>query len=61
MYFPNSYVRYNGGSAVSPSSCTVLIGGTIALSGSGTTNVNIEGCPELGTPIPRLRVARIIG
>jgi hypothetical protein len=61
MYFPNAYVRYNGGDDVNPSECTVLIGGTINLSGSGTTNVNIKKCPELGTPIPRLRVPRLAG
>jgi len=61
MYFPNAYVRYNGGDEVSPSQCTVLIGGTIDMSGSGVTNVNIAKCPELGTPIPRRRVPRLIG
>ncbi|MBW8268673.1 hypothetical protein [Caldovatus aquaticus] len=61
MYFPNAYVRYNGGDQVSPSQCTVLIGGTIDLSGSGVTNVNITRCPELGTPIPRRRVPRLVG
>lgn len=61
MYFPNAYVRYNGGDQVSPSQCTVLIGGTIDMSGSGVTNVNIAKCPELGTPIPRRRVPRLIG
>ncbi len=61
MYFPNSYVQFNGGNQVSPSQCTVLVGGTIDLSGSGVTNMNIVKCPELGTPIPRLRVPRLIG
>ena len=35
MYFPNSYVRFNGGDQVSPSLCTVLVGGTHELSGNG--------------------------
>ncbi|GGG24888.1 hypothetical protein GCM10010964_11160 [Caldovatus sediminis] len=61
MYFPNAYVRYNGGDQVSPSECTVLIGGTIDLSGNGVTNVNITKCPELGTPIPRRRLPRLLG
>jgi hypothetical protein len=39
----------------------VLIGGTIDLPGNGVTNVNITKCPELGTPIPRRRLPRLLG
>jgi len=55
MYFPNSFVRFNGSSEVDPSSCTVLVAGAIDMSGPNTTHVNIFGCREFGTPVPGAR------
>jgi len=58
MYFPNAYVRYSGNSG--NSLCSVLVGGTVAITGnSGLSTMGCEGL-GLGGIVPQTRVVRLV-
>ena len=58
MYFPNSYVVYNGNAAAN--SCSVLVGGTIEL--TGNSGLNVSQCSQLGydSVVPTLKIVRLV-
>ncbi|WP_027133149.1 pilus assembly protein TadG-related protein [Geminicoccus roseus] len=60
MYFPKSYVKFNGNSSVAGSTCTALIGGTLDFTGTADTYVEVSGCAALGAGIPRAQVVRLV-
>ncbi|WP_437171124.1 pilus assembly protein TadG-related protein [Falsiroseomonas sp. E2-1-a4] len=58
MYFPNSYVKYSGNAAVN--TCSVLIGGTVEM--TGNTGVTLNECVALGygNLVPNLQIVRLV-
>jgi hypothetical protein len=58
MYFPNSYVKYSGNSAVT--TCTVLIGGTVEM--TGNTGLSLDQCAALGfnNLVPNTQIVRLV-
>ncbi len=58
MYFPNSYVKYSGNSAVN--SCSVLIGGTVEM--TGNSGLTIDQCAALGfgNLAPQIQIVRLV-
>jgi Flp pilus assembly protein TadG len=60
MYFPTSYVKFNGNTDMTPSTCTELIGGTVDFTGTANTYVDITGCDVGGTRVPRGQIVRLV-
>ena len=58
MYFPNSYVKYNGNANLSL--CSVLIGGTIEM--TGNAGLTIAQCAALGFAnlVPQIQIVRLV-
>jgi hypothetical protein len=60
MYFPQSYVKFNGNSSATGSTCTALIGGTLDFTGTADTHVDVSGCATYGTGVPRVQIVRLV-
>ena len=58
MYFPNAQVRYSGNSG--NSLCSVLVGGTVVM--TGNSGLSTTGCEDLGLGgiAPQTRVVRLV-
>ena len=55
FYFPGGNAKYNGNGS---SSCTVIVGGTIDMNGTGT--LNQSGCANIGTPVPTTQYVALV-
>ena len=59
MYFPTSSVQFSGNSGVQFSSCTALVAGSVDLTGSSATYVDVSGCDESSVRLPRVQIIRM--
>lgn len=58
MYFPNSYVKFNGNADVN--SCNLLVGGTVEM--TGNMGLRIDQCASLGfgNLVPTVQIVRLV-
>ncbi|HEY8611932.1 MAG TPA: hypothetical protein VIL69_11645 [Roseomonas sp.] len=60
MYFPTSYVKFNGNSGLNASECTALVANTVDLTGTAQTYLSIAGCAAAGTVMPSSQNVRFV-
>ncbi|MDI3307061.1 MAG: hypothetical protein QJR07_08155, partial [Acetobacteraceae bacterium] len=56
MYFPNSYVKYSG--SLDTNICSVLVGGTIEM--TGNSGLNVSNCQQFGSITPMTKIVRLV-
>jgi Flp pilus assembly protein TadG len=60
MYFPQSYVKFNGNASATGSTCTALIAGTLDFNGTADTYVDVSSCATYGAAVPQVQVVRLV-